>query len=421
MFLPLILSLLATLAAGVMSYGTHPGWARYHWGLGLIMMSRRLQWPLIALSLILCLVLFALVISGKRRIWWLIGLAPVIALFGHRFMTSPMNRLSIIEDPPVLSVNDASFLRDEDYVVGVVFNDQAYAYPFGCLYRCPVVLQSDREHRLMVMWSARANVATGLSVAREVKARDLDIVSDPADGLLVYSTRSGQFLSGITGEIPRGGKWAGSEARVPVVKMTWKQWKTLEPETKVMSPPGGAYLAAMAQPQPPPAKDDVLITIVGEGKPVAVPSQNIAAAPLNLSSGDAPAMIFRDENRACVVAFDRHIDKDLIPRFELNTDRKRKAFFIDLDTNSGWSASGVCVDGEKEMIGKKLARLPVQEEIYLSAAQFWYPGLKLDRSAKAQGPDHAPTRPSLEDRKPAAGKKGQTHNPRQRRTAPKRP
>jgi hypothetical protein len=420
-FLPLILSLLATVSAAVMSYGTHPGWAQYHWGLGLIMTSRRLQWPLIALSLILCIALFALVISGKRRIWWLIGLAPVIALFGHRFMTSPINRLAILEDPPAVSVNDAAFLRDEDYVAGVVFNDQAYAYPLGCLYRSPIVLQSDREHRLMLMWSVRANAATGLSVAREVKARDLDIVSDPGAGLLVYSTRTGQFLSSITGETPHGEKWNGTETRVAVMKMTWKQWKTLEPETKVMSPVGGSYVASMAQPQPPERKDDLLVTIVCESKPIAVPSENIAAAPLNVSNGDVPAMVFRDETRARVIAFDRHIDKDLIPRFVLNTDPKRKAVFVDLDTNSGWSMNGVCVDGEKEMIGKKLARLPVQEDLYLSAAQFWYPGLKLDRSAKAQGADHAPTRPSLEDRKGAAGKKSKTNNPRQRRSTAKRP
>src|SRR5207302_5317508 len=97
-FLPLLLSFFATLAAAVMAYGTHPGWAQQGWGLSLIMLTRQLQWPLISVSLILCLILLGLVISGKRRAWWLIALAPVMTLFAHRFLTSSINRYGIADE-----------------------------------------------------------------------------------------------------------------------------------------------------------------------------------------------------------------------------------------------------------------------------------------------------------------------------------
>jgi hypothetical protein len=146
--LPLLLSFLATLAAAVMAYGTDPRWVEQgSRGLGLIVLSRRLQWPLVAVVLLLCLSLLALVISGKRRAWWLIALLPVLALFVHRFLTAPTNRYDVLDQPAFVAAAEARHVRDEDYVVGMIFNDQPYAYPYAALFRAPVIVQSDRERR----------------------------------------------------------------------------------------------------------------------------------------------------------------------------------------------------------------------------------------------------------------------------------
>src|SRR5205814_476482 len=161
-------------------YGVSPALAQYSHGLQVIMLARRLQWPLVSLSIILCLVLLVLVISGKRRAWWLIGLGPVLALFAHRFATSAQNQFSVIENPPIVSIDEASFLHDDDWVVGVNFDDQAYAFPYAQLYATPVVIHTAREKRMMLMWSPLANFARAALVDRDLHARELDIVSMPA-------------------------------------------------------------------------------------------------------------------------------------------------------------------------------------------------------------------------------------------------
>src|SRR5689334_11792725 len=99
-----------------MAYGTHPDWAQFEYGLPVIMLARRLQWPLVALSLILCIALIALVIAGKRRAWWLIGLAPVLALFMHRFTKGPAVQFAVLDEPAFVAAAQASFVGDEDYV-----------------------------------------------------------------------------------------------------------------------------------------------------------------------------------------------------------------------------------------------------------------------------------------------------------------
>src|SRR5688572_5841284 len=144
-FVPVLLIALATLSAGLMAYGTHPDWAQYDVGLSLIMATRRLQWPLAAVSIIFCLVVCATVISGARRAWWLIGLAPVLALFVHRFATSPLNQFAINGDPQFVTAAESTFVRDEDYVVALVFEDQAYAYPYAALWNEPVVVQQNHD------------------------------------------------------------------------------------------------------------------------------------------------------------------------------------------------------------------------------------------------------------------------------------
>src|SRR5438477_1610029 len=97
--LPVLLIFWATVAAGIVAYGTHPNVIQLPHGLGLILLARRLEWPLFSLSLILAVALFALVISGRRRIYWLLGLAPILALYYHHFHSDPLNFYGIVENP----------------------------------------------------------------------------------------------------------------------------------------------------------------------------------------------------------------------------------------------------------------------------------------------------------------------------------
>jgi uncharacterized protein DUF3179 len=386
--LPLILIVLAIASAGGMAYGVSPALARYSHGLQVIMLARRLQWPLVSLSIILCLVLLVLVISGKRRAWWLIGLAPVLALFAHRFATSPQTQFSVIENPPMVTADEAGFLHDDDWVVGISFDDQAYAFPYAQLYATPVVIQTAREKRMMLMWSPLANFARAALVDRDLHARELDIVSMPGNATLIYNRRLGQFINGITGQAPDGSSPAGIHGELITQKTTWSNWLAAHRDTKVMArssgralinAPNGPVLPANPIPR---ADSDAkkMIVFVPTTQPVAILEEEVKSAPLNLMAGTLPVLIFRDPRTGQLRAFDRRIEQDLMPRFALNTDRKRKdVALVDADTNSGWSMQGVAVDGEKSLRGKKLRPIDVQEDLYWGVMKCWYPELKLVR------------------------------------------
>jgi hypothetical protein len=403
MLLPLLLIALAVICSTVVAYGTHPALAQFSHGLGLILLSYRIQWPMIAGALLLCLILLFLVISGRRRAWWLIGLAPVLALFAHRFSTGHLSRLSICDEPAFLTADAAGVIHDEDYVVGVSFGEGFYAYPYAVLYSSPVIVQSDRERRMVLIWSAGANCACASMVTRDIKARQLEIVSMPANVLLLYNARFGQFINGLSGRTSAGAKPRGFLAPLPVSKVTWQAWRKAHPETRLMTAGAAALASGPSRPVLPQAplapqqggpEAQTPVVLIATTQPVAL--REMGDFPVNFSAGGTPVLLFRDKTTGAVRAFDRHIEADLAPRFSLNRDSRRKGMFIDADTNTGWSSAGVAVDGEKHRLGRRLTPIDAQEDVYWGVAKYWFPELKLIRppaGADAAGPSPA-TRPA---------------------------
>jgi hypothetical protein len=380
----------ATVLAGVVAYGTHPLWAQYHHGLDFILLSRQLQWPFIVLSLIATLALVGTIIAGRRRAGWLIGLAPVLALFGHRFATDPISGMAAIESPVFVAPDAAAgFIDNDDYIVGLTFEGKNYAYPFAALYSTPAVIHAEHDKRLLVMWSAPANRVLAFTITRDVKARDLDIVSTPANALLMYDTSRGVFINGLTGRTVDGKKPDGFLNSVHTVKMPWWKWRVAFPDTQVMVPAGKLAAKAPKQPMSPtcpmPPIDtkhaaDLKVVLIGTQSPAAVQSASLGLAPVNLSADGVPVMAFRDPATSAARGFRRKID-DLSPRFKANRDPKRAGvLFIDTDTNSGWNAAGVAIEAKKDFRGKRLPAVPVDDELSWGVVKFWYPQLQLNNA-----------------------------------------
>ena len=387
MLLPVVLLLFATLAAAVMAYGTHPAWAQFEHGFQFILLSRRLQWPMVTLSLVLCLVLLGLVIAGRKRSWWLIGLGPILALFVHRFPSDRVNPFHAVEDPTFAAAADAKFVADDDWVVALRFADQDYAYPYAALYETPVVIHAEHDKRLMVLWSAYANRVIAVEVGRDLRGPDLEVVSTPANALLVYNKRLGQFINGVTGRTPDGARPDGFRDAVAAVKTTWKTWRTLHPETKVLVPAGRSPAAHNAprgpilptyplKPSVSELPGGVRVTLLEAKFPLVLRSEQLTAKPVNTGS-DRPILAFRDPADGSVRAFVREVE-DLRPRFRANNDSKRKGVaFVDDDTGAGWNTAGAVVDGPREMRGKRLIQIPADDQLDWRVLKCWYPDLEI--------------------------------------------
>jgi hypothetical protein len=348
------------------------------------MLTRRLEWPLIFLCLGLCMVLLGLVIANKRRVWWLLALAPVLALFVFRFGPASRQRLYILDAPTFVSAQSDFVPAQDWWVVGVVFEDQAYAFPYWALWNTPVVFVTDYDKRMVLMWSARANRALAFRVAREFKARDLEFVSTPMDSPLIFDRRLGQFIVALTGRTASGGDPVGLGESLPCARTTWSAWRRKYPGTKVLR--GYETSGAPVAPVLPSARGtsvdgaltETSIMLVRTKPDVAIATDSLANLPANVVAGQKRLLIVRDASNRRLRVFDRNVQQDLYPTFTTRVDRRhQQVTMIDSDTNSLWSDDGTAIDGPLK--GTQLTQYPVEEGLYWGVMKYWYPELTLAR------------------------------------------
>jgi hypothetical protein len=381
--LTLLLVVLAIGAAAALAFGTDPALAARPNGLHWITLTRRLQWPLTAGCLLLCITLIGLVVSGKRRAFWLIALIPVLCFFYHRFSGQAYRQMAIVDGPPFVAAEQAAFLADASPVVGLSVEGSAYAYPVGALALAPVVVHAEADKRLIVMWSPYAGRARAFVIDHSVKARELDIVSMPANAMLLYNARIGQFINAFTGATPDGERPDGFKAPVDTHKTTWKAWRSLHPETKVLATAIASYGDKLQPIFPVPGADprvpyDTRVALIATTRPVALQAERVplVGEPLNLTGGDLNLLVFRDRQGGQLKVFDRALKGDLFPRFQRKTGpRQREPAFVDQDTNSTWTLDGKCTDGYCK--GEQLRPLHVETDLPWPTLKAWYPDLEL--------------------------------------------
>jgi hypothetical protein len=377
--LPILLVLTAVLSAAAVSWGTHPDWARYQRGLDWIMTARRLQWPLATLCILSCITLIALAIGGKRRAWWLIALAPVVFLFYQRFSGEAYRTMTVLDHPPFVEAGQATFLNEDSRMIGLLFEGVPYAYAQASLNRSPVVVHADADKRLMLMWSPYAARAVAYAVENTIKPREIDIVSMPANAMLLYNARVGQFINAFTGLTPAGERPSGFLSPVEAYKTTWRTWRKAYPQTRVLAAP----LWTGEEPQQKfahrPVKMDASprsrVALLATTQPVAFDAELVGNDPINFAAGKANILLLRDKSGR-LRAFDRGVKGDLFPTFaRRSVPRKPDIALTDSDTQSLWSIDGRCLDGFAK--GERLRSISVEQDLPLGVLASYYPDLEL--------------------------------------------
>jgi hypothetical protein len=381
--LTLLLVALALAAAAAVAFGTDPALAQRPDGLHWITLTRRLQWPLMSLCLILCVFLIGLVVAGKRRAFWLVALLPVLFFFYQRFADQAYRNMAILDAPTFVAADKATFLKNDSPVVGLIFEETPYAYPVGSLALAPVVVHAESDKRLLLMWSPYGGRARAFVIDHSFKTRELDIVSMPANAMLLYNSRIGQFINAFTGVTLAGERPDGFKAPVETFKTTWKHWRSDHPATKVLastlSPAGEKLQPIFPTPDADPKiPANTRVTLIDANRPIAIQAERVGGGePLNLvTGGGLNLLVFRDRAGGKILVFDRAVKGDLFPRFSRKAVGKRpEVALVDADTNSYWTLDGRCVEGYCK--GEQLRSLHIEEDISWLTLRTYYPEVEL--------------------------------------------
>jgi len=289
----------------------------------------------------------------------------------------------------------ASHMRDDDYVVGLVFYGVARAYPLWITDNYHVI--NDRIVGHPVLFTTCERCQSGSAFLSMV------------DGQRVKFNGVGMYNASLTmmnrGEMGRGGgslwlhyegvalngKWAGTLLpQIPTFHTTWKDWRSAHPQTNVMVAPTDRYHRDARHGHgreeyfSRPGMDPPLVATISGPLDDRYPEnemvlginvdQGVKAYPLREVKrsrgvvadelGGHPIVIFAGPrpDQITMAAYSRIVE-DRVLSFELAGDH-----FVDRETGTSWTIEGLAVGGP--LAGRELTALRWQ---YVRWHAWFYP------------------------------------------------
>jgi len=323
----------------------------------------------------------------RMRVVMLVLLAGIeVATHAQTPQGKPMP-YTAIHRPEFVSASEATFLRDDDILLGVTSGDVARAYPAADLTQHGAVFDRVPDGPISVTWCGVCN--TGLAFRAEVKGRTLHFQYDRMVGAneVQKDLETGTSWQQATGEAIDGPLKGTRLTLYPVVRTTWSEWRRRYPHTTVLKPlpgyaelmpsrstrikdvtrvgPAGAPNGALALDARLPARETVAGLEV-DRESVAYPFSELRIARVvNDRVGALPVVIVHQPSSDTTTALDARV-KGKVLTFEGTNDDA--SLVIDRETRSTWNAYGLCLEGPLK--GTQLKQVILVPQFWFAWSQF---------------------------------------------------
>ena len=292
-----------------------------------------------------------------------------------------------IHQPEFVAALEATFLQDDDILLGVTSGNIAKAYPAADLAQHGAVFDKLPEGPISVTWCGVCN--TGLVFRAEVKGRTLHFQYDRMVGgnEVQKDLETGTSWQQATGEAIDGPLKGTRLTLYPVVRTTWGEWRKRYSQTMVLKPlpgyaermpslsrrikavtrvgPEGAPNGALALDKRLPARETVAGLEVGR-ETVAYPFSALRVARVvNDRVGGLPIVIVHQPSSDTTTAFDARAKGKVLTFQAANDDASS---VIDLNTRSTWNAYGLCLEGPLK--GTQLKHVILVPQFWFAWSQF---------------------------------------------------
>jgi hypothetical protein len=292
-----------------------------------------------------------------------------------------------IHQPEFVAASEATFLQDDDVVLGITSGNVAKAYPAADLSQHGAVFDQVPDGPISVTWCGVCN--TGIVFHAEVNGRTLHFQYDRMVGAneVQKDLETGSSWQQATGEAIDGPLKGTRLKPYPAVRTTWAEWRKRHPDTMVLKPlpgylelmpsrskrikditragPAGAPNGALTLDTRLPARETVAGLEVGR-ETVAYPFSELRIVRVvNDRVGGLPIVIVHQPSSDTTTAFEARA-KDKVLTFQpVNDDA---SFVIDLETRSTWNAYGLCLEGP--MKGTQLRQVILVPQFWFAWSQF---------------------------------------------------
>jgi hypothetical protein len=295
-----------------------------------------------------------------------------------------MARFKTIDNPKLVPASEASFLRDDDYVLAVSVGGESRAYPTRFLWWHHGINDRIGDLPFAVTYCSVCNTGIGYDLRLDGKPIALDFYGLYNGVVTLCDRESGTVFLQADGRFVKGTLTGKRLKHVPVLDTTWAQWKKLHPDTQVMSPdtPYKEFYRPTGSPEPRgrdrlspffvstitrgdlrlgqfekvlgvalTAADDVTAKTGFRAYPLKAVQE--AGGVVNDTAGDLSLAVFLEPATQTAVAVSRQLEGRTLT-FESRKEGDASAIF-DRETGSRWSLAGKAESGP--LAGKSLTLL----------------------------------------------------------------
>ena len=292
----------------------------------------------------------------------------------------PKDGIPSIDNPIFTNIQNSNFMSDSDTVIGLEINGETKAYPIFILVWHEIVNDIVGDTPVSVTYCPLCY--TNQVFERIIDGQEVEFGTSGKlynSNLLMYDRFTESYWSQALGMAVTGELSGYQLDLVPFDVITWGDWKTLHPNTLVLTTdtgyirsyatdPYGSYYTEPRIMFPVEHSDDrmnpkeIILGFNQDGIYKAYKQNYIESNVLiNDSIGETPVLLvslFSENSRA----FERIIDGEILDF----TYADGKIF--DTQTKSEWNYDGLSILGEHE--GKQLERIPIEPGFWFAWVAF---------------------------------------------------
>jgi len=308
------------------------------------------------------------------------GVKHIVPLDKIRSGGPPKDGIPSIDNPQFVKASEADFVSNDDVVIGLKINDETKAYPLSILVWHEIV--NDNVGGTPVAVTYCPLCFTNQVFERIINGQEVEFGTSGKlynSNLVMYDRLTESYWSQALGTAIVG-ELAGYELeKIPFDVITWKDWKTLNPDTLVLTTdtghlrpygvdPYGSYYTDPRILFPVENKDDRLppkSLIVGfhhRNMYKAYQQEKVESSQVINDKIFDKFILLVSQFSGNTRAFDRTIN-DQVLEFEY-LDSK----LIDLQTQSEWSYEGMAISGPLK--GTELTRIAIDPGFWFEWVAF---------------------------------------------------
>ncbi len=292
-----------------------------------------------------------------------------------------------VDHPEFVAAPEATFLQDDDILLGVASGTVAKAFPAADLAQHGAVSDRLPDGPISVTWCVVCN--TGVVFRAEVKGRTLHFHYDRMVGAneVHKDSETGTSWQQATGEAIEGPLKGMRLQLYPSERTTWAAWRRRYPHTMVLKPlpgylerlpsrsrrireytrvgPAGAPEGALTLDGRLPARETVAGLEVGH-ETVAYPFSALRIARVvNDRVGGLPIVIVHQPSSDTTTAYEARAKGTVLTFQAANDDASA---LTDRGTGSTWNAYGLCLEGPLK--GTQLKHVILVPQFWFAWSQF---------------------------------------------------